>query len=145
MPYKNIEITVDNYNSQCTSAFSQFYRGFSTVDPTNYGGKLYDFDLVKQDILNQFNTRKGERLMNPAFGTIIWDLLMEPLTEEVSNLLIADINEIVGADPRVYPTQIELNEYEQGFIVELTLNLKNTNQSSTLRLAFDQSVGLQVQ
>jgi hypothetical protein len=83
--------------------------------------------------------------MNPAFGTIIWDLLMEPLTEEVSNLLIADINEIVGADPRVYPTQIELNEYEQGFIVELTLNLKNTNQSSTLRLAFDQSVGLQVQ
>jgi phage baseplate assembly protein W len=145
MPYKNIEITVDNYNSQRTSAFSQFYRGFSTVDPTNYGGKLYDFDLVKQDILNQFNTRKGERLMNPAFGTIIWDLLMEPLTEEVSNLLIADINEIVGADPRVYPTQIELNEYEQGFIVELTLNLKNTNQSSTLRLAFDQSVGLQVQ
>jgi phage baseplate assembly protein W len=145
MPYKNIEITVDNYNGQRTSAFSQFYRGFSTVDPTNYGGKLYDFDLVKQDILNQFNTRKGERLMNPAFGTIIWDLLMEPLTEEVSNLLIADINEIVGADPRVYPTQIELNEYEQGFIVELTLNLKNTNQSSTLRLAFDQSVGLQVQ
>jgi phage baseplate assembly protein W len=145
MPYKNIEITVDNYNSQRTSAFSQFYRGFSTVDPINYGGKLYDFDLVKQDILNQFNTRKGERLMNPAFGTIIWDLLMEPLTEEVSNLLIADINEIVGADPRVYPTQIELNEYEQGFIVELTLNLKNTNQSSTLRLAFDQSVGLQVQ
>jgi phage baseplate assembly protein W len=145
MPYKNIEITVDNYNSQRTSAFSQFYKGFSTVDPTNYGGKLYDFDLVKQDILNQFNTRKGERLMNPAFGTIIWDLLMEPLTEEVSNLLIADINEIVGADPRVYPTQIELNEYEQGFIVELTLNLKNTNQSSTLRLAFDQSVGLQVQ
>jgi phage baseplate assembly protein W len=145
MPYKNIEITVDNYNGQRTSAFSQFYKGFSTVDPTNYGGKLYDFDLVKQDILNQFNTRKGERLMNPAFGTIIWDLLMEPLTEEVSNLLIADINEIVGADPRVYPTQIELNEYEQGFIVELTLNLKNTNQSSTLRLAFDQSVGLQVQ
>jgi hypothetical protein len=61
------------------------------------------------------------------------------------HLLIDDINEIVGADPRVYPTQIELNEYEQGFIVELTLNLKNTNQSSTLRLAFDQSVGLQVQ
>jgi len=145
MPYKNIEITVDNYTGQHTSSLSQFYKGFSTVDPTNYGGKLYDFDLVKQDILNQFNTRKGERLMNPAFGTIIWDLLMEPLTEEVSNLLITDINEIVGSDPRVYPTQIELNEYEQGFIVELTLNLKNTNQSSTLRLAFDQSVGLQVQ
>jgi phage baseplate assembly protein W len=145
MAYKNTEINVEKYNDRHTNQFNQVYKGFSTVDPTNYGGKLYDFDLIKQDILNHFNTRKGERLMNPTFGTIIWDLLMEPLTEEIRDLLTNDVTTVCNFDPRVYPTQIKINEYEQGYLIELTLNLKNTDQSSTLRLAFDQRVGLSVQ
>jgi phage baseplate assembly protein W len=80
--------------------------------------------------------------MNPQFGTIIWDLLMEPLTERVKELISEDINKIVTSDPRVYPMQIEINEYQQGYLIELTLAMKNTNQSSALRLAFDQKLGL---
>lgn len=142
MPYKNLEINVSNYNSQHTNRLSQFYRGFSTVDPTNYGSKLYDFDLIKQDILNHFNTRKGSRVMNPTFGTIIWDLLMEPLTEDIKNLLQQDIETICNFDARTYPLQIDINEYEQGYLVEITLALKNTDQSSTIKLMFDQKLGL---
>lgn len=142
MPYKNLEINVSNYNSQHTNRLSQFYRGFSTVDPANYGSKLYDFDLIKQDILNHFNTRKGSRVMNPTFGTIIWDLLMEPLTEDIKNLLQRDIETICNFDPRTYPLQIDINEYEQGYLVEITLALKNTDQSSVLKLMFDQKLGL---
>ena len=145
MPYKNLEINVSNYNSQHTNRLSQFYRGFRTVDPSNYGAKLYDFDLIKQDILNHFNTRKGSRLMNPTFGTIIWDLIMEPLTDQVKELLQRDIEAIYSFDTRVYPLQININEYEQGYLVEITLALKNTDESTTLRLAFDQKVGLRVQ
>lgn len=145
MPYKNTEINVEKYNSQHTEQLSQVYKGFSTVDVTNYGGKLYDFDLIKQDILNHFNTRKGERLMNPTFGTIIWDLLMEPLTEEIRDLLATDVTDICNFDPRVYPSQIKINEYEQGYLIEITLNLKNTDQSEVMQLAFDQRIGLSVQ
>jgi phage baseplate assembly protein W len=145
MPYKNLEINVSNYNSQHTNRLSQFYRGFSTVDSTNYGSKLYDFDLIKQDILNHFNTRKGSRVMNPTFGTIVWDLIMEPLTEQVKELLQRDIETICSFDTRAYPLQININEYEQGYLVEITLALKNTDESTTLRLAFDQKVGLRVQ
>jgi phage baseplate assembly protein W len=145
MPYKNTEINVEKYNSQHTEQRSQVYKGFSTVDVTNYGGKLYDFDLIKQDILNHFNTRKGERLMNPTFGTIIWDLLMEPLTEEIRDLLTTDVTDICNFDPRVYPSQIKINEYEQGYLIEITLNLKNTDQSEVMQLAFDQRIGLSVQ
>lgn len=142
MPYKNLEINVANYNNQHTDRLSQFYRGFSTVDPNNAGSKLYDFDLIKQDILNHFNTRKGSRVMNPTFGTIIWDLIMEPLTEDIKDMLQRDIETVCTFDPRVYPLQIDINEYEQGYLIEVTLAMKNTDQSTTLRIAFDQKLGL---
>ena len=83
--------------------------------------------------------------MNPKFGTIIWDLLMEPLTFEVQELLTNDVTNICKSDPRVYPVRIAINEYSQGFLVEINLAMKNTNQSSVLKLAFDQKVGLKVQ
>lgn len=145
MPYKNLEINPVQYSVQHTDQVSQFYKGFSTVSPSNRGSKLYDFDLVKQNILNQFNTRKGQRVMNPKFGTIVWDLLMEPLTVQTRDLLTKDITAICKYDPRVYPLQISINEYPQGYIVEIVLMMKETNQSSVLKLAFDQKVGLKVQ
>ena len=83
MAYKNLEITPTNYNSQHTDKLTHYYKGFSTTNPDNRGSKLYDFELIKQNILNHFNTRKGQRVMNPTFGTIIWDTLMEPLTPAI--------------------------------------------------------------
>ena len=117
------------------------YKGFSTVDRYKKF-RLTDVNLVKQDLINHFNTRKGERLMNPKFGSIIWDLIMEPLTEDTRQELLNDITEICNYDPRVKPTQINLTEYEQGYIVELTLLLVETDQTDNLRLVFDQNVGL---
>ena len=63
------------------------YKGFSTISPDAENFALFDFDLIKQDLLNHFNIRQGERLMNPKFGTIIWDLLFEPLTEDIKFLI----------------------------------------------------------
>lgn len=145
MPYKNLEINLPNYNTTLNVGRKHVYKGFSTVDPDNNSSKLYDFDLIKQNILNHFNTKKGERVMNAEFGTIIWDLIFEPLTEQVKELLSTDINTICSYDPRVAPIQININEYDQGYLVEITLLMKSTNESSTLRLAFDQNIGLRVQ
>lgn len=145
MPYKNIEINNAQTVYQQPAKSSHFYIGFSSIDPENSISKLYDFDLIKRDILNHFKTRKGERVMNPSFGSIIWDLLMEPLTEDVREALNQDITEICNSDPRVVPTQLNLTEYENGYILDITLVLKNTNQASNMRLAFDQKLGLVIQ
>ncbi len=142
MPYKNIEINNASVPYQNPVKSSHFYKGFSTVDPENSGSRLYDFDLIKQDILNHFRTRKGERVMNPGFGSIIWDLLMEPLTEEIKEILNQDISTICNSDPRVVPTRLDLTEYENGYVLDITLLLKGTNQSSNLKLVFDQKLGL---
>ena len=62
------------------------YKGFSTINRSKKF-RATDVDLVKQDLMNHFSVRKGEKLMQPGFGTIIWDLLFEPLTEETKNII----------------------------------------------------------
>lgn len=145
MAYKSKIITTARPVYQQAPKRSHFYKGFSTVNDANIGNRLYDFDLIKQDILNHFNTRKGSRLMMPEFGSIIWDLIMEPLTDEIRDLLTADITTICNFDPRVTPTQIDLTEYPTGYVLELTLLLVGTDVSANMKLAFDQTIGLRSQ
>ena len=145
MPYKNTIITSGVSVNQASTQVSQFYKGFSSVDESSASIELYDFALVKQDIINHFNTKKGERLMNPEFGSIIWDLLMEPITESTRRELTDDITRICNFDPRVVPTQLDVVEFDNGFLLEVTLTLKSTNESSTMRIAFDQTLGIAVQ
>lgn len=145
MAYKTKEITTPNSVYEQPKQQSHFYKGFSSIG-TNVGNtQLFDFDLIKQDILNHFNTKKGERLMNPEFGSLIWNLLMEPLTDQTRELLKNDISTICTSDPRVTPIQMDLTEFETGYILELTLALNNTDQSSSMKLMFDQKLGLTVQ
>lgn len=142
MPYKNIEINSVNYNKTYTAQQKHYYKGFTTVGKENRTSKVYDLELIKQNILNHFNTKKGSRVMNPEFGTIIWDMLMEPLTEDNKNLLLNDLRTILSFDPRATPLEINLTEYENGYFIESTLQLVNSNQSTVLKLAFDQKLGL---
>lgn len=142
MAYKNTVITPPNLNNVTTNQRSQFYRGFSTVDENSTNIKLYDFELIKQDILNQFNVRKGERVMNPAFGSIIWDLIYEPLTPNVKQQISSDIDRILNSDPRVIPTLVNIVEQDYGFLIEITLTYQGTDVSDSMVLSFDKRVGL---
>lgn len=142
MAYKTVIIDTPNDVGQRAQQISQFYKGFSSVDESNMNTQVFDFDLVKQDILNHFKTKKNERVMNPNFGSIIWDLLMEPLTDQTRSFLKDDIEYICNYDPRVYAESVDVVEYETGFIIEITLVLKSTDQSSTMKLRFDQNLGL---
>lgn len=117
------------------------YRGFSTVG-RDKKYRLTDFDLVKQDIINHFYIRKGEKLMNPGFGTIIWNVLHEPLTDDLKSVIISDIKAIANYDPRVSFDNIVITEYEQGIQIELQLRYVQTNQSNLLSLQFNNQTNL---
>lgn len=144
MPQKNLVLKPQNIKAQTTVKNSQFYKGFSTLDETSTSVKLFDYDLVKQDLLNQFNTRRGERLMNPTFGTIIWDLLYEPLTPAVKQQIAEDIDRIIASDVRIVPLSVKVIEEQYGFRIDLTLQYAGTDQTDQLILAFDKKVGLRV-
>ena len=75
---------------------SRFYRGTSTINKENSSFVLYDLALIKQDLINHFHIRQGEKLENPEFGTIIWDVLFEPLTENLKQAIQTDVTRIVA-------------------------------------------------
>ena len=113
-----------------------FYRGFSTVDRTKKF-RITDQELVKRDLLNHFSIRKGEKLMNPNFGTIIWNVIYDPLTEELKSAIIADVNTIINYDPRITVDNVNIIEYENGIMLEISIRYVQTNQSTNMRLQFD--------
>lgn len=114
------------------------YRGFSTIGRSNKF-RLTDFDLVKQDLINHFHIRKGEKLMNPNFGTIIWNVLYEPLTEDLKSVITADVKAIASYDPRIAIDNIIITEFDRGIQIELELRYLQTNQTNLMYLKFDQN------
>ena len=66
-------------------------------------------------------------------------------SKKTSSKNTKDIEEICNLDPRVYPTLINVNEYERGYLIEVSLSMKNTDQSSSMRMVFDQKIGLKLQ
>lgn len=116
------------------------YRGYSTINGTANGKvRLTDAELIKQDLINHFNIRRGEKLMNPDFGTIIWDSLFEPFTEQLKTQIIEDVTRVANYDPRLQVESILVDQYDNGLILELRLVYANTNEVETLKLRFDRS------
>jgi len=120
---------------------SKTYKGFSTVSGSKSVG-LYDLNLIKQDLLNHFHIRQGERLNDPTFGTIIWDLLFEPLTEDLKSLIVKNIEDIINYDPRVVANSVTVTTYESGIQIECELTYLPYNIQEALSLRFDQANGL---
>ena len=138
--YKNI--TVRAANDDDTPVTSKKYRGISTVNPNAGSFNLYDISLIKQDIVNHFHIRQGEKLENPTFGTIIWDILFEPLTDGLRDAIIQNVTEIINYDPRVSVDSVTVDSYESGIQIDCSLTYLTYSISETMRLKFDQSAGL---
>ena len=112
------------------------YKGFSTVNRYKKF-RVTDIDLVKQDLINHFNVRKGEKLMQPNFGTIIWGMMFEPLDDAAHQAIVDDVKSIVNYDPRTSLTSLTINELDNGIQIYLDLLYIPTNQTATLNLQFD--------
>ena len=112
------------------------FRGFSTVDKIRAPYSLFDQELIKRDLLNEFHTRKGERLMKPNFGSIIHDLLMEPEDTMTEDEIRDDIERICNKDPRVKVKDILIFTAEHTVRAEVILKYVQTNNEDILFLEF---------
>ena len=136
------DIVVKSVKTATAPTTSRDYRGISTVNPNVNSFNLYDIALIKQDLLNHFHIRQGEKLENPEFGTIIWDALYEPLTEDMKQAIIQNVTEVVNYDPRVQVNSVIVDSYESGIQIECELTYLPYNISENLRLQFDEKNGL---
>lgn len=138
--YKEVVIKSNNERRKFVPN-TNVYKGVSTVNPDNTSPVLYDLSLIKQDLLNHFHIRQGEKLSDPTFGCILWDLLFDPLTDATKQLIIENVNQIIDHEPRVLADSIIVDEYENGIAIYATLTYLPYNISETMRVNFDKNSG----
>ena len=126
---------VSSPNSNYVTA--KIYRGFSSNNPNARNGVLYDVDLIKQDIHNHFMTAKGERVMLPEFGSVIWNYIYDPLDEQTKEAIRLDAEDIIGQDPRVQLEDVDVQCFELGIIVDLNLMFLPQNVSEQMAIEFN--------
>jgi len=140
--YTDIVIKPNPTNKGNELRRSNVYRGVSTVNPQNSSNQTYDIELIKQDIINHFNIRRGEKIYNSRFGTIIWDAIFEPFTDVLKEQILADVRSIVDADPRVRVDSLALVEREYGLQIQCVLYYVEFDVSEALQFTFDKANAL---
>ncbi len=116
------------------------YRGFNTIDRDFGPYKLRDQALIIRDLLNHFTIRKGEKLHNPNFGSIIWNTLFEPLTPTIKEDIRKDVERIVNYDPRIRAlNRVTVTEYESGLRLDVEITFATGDQRANLQLEFDRN------
>jgi len=114
------------------------FKGFSSrADKKNF--KLYDFEVAKQDLINRLSVRKGERVENPEFGTIIYDAIFEPFTEALKDAIVDDVTANLNADPRIATEEILVSEADKGIAIQATIKYVPLNITEKLRFNFDEN------
>ena len=127
-----------NSGSGDLSNKSVTFKGFSSrADKRNF--KLYDFEVAKQDLINRLSVRKGERVENPEFGTIIYDAIFEPFTEQLKEAIVEDITANLNADPRISTEEILVTEADKGIAIQATITYVPLNITEKLRFNFDEN------
>lgn len=121
---------------------SQF-RGYSSVGTSFLSPTRYDLDLARQDLLNQFHTRQGERVMMPRFGSIVWELLFDPLDARTEKLIRDDVERIITEDPRWGLQSITVTEAPNALTIEAVVTYRPTDEVIVLPLTFDKGTDTQ--
>jgi phage baseplate assembly protein W len=116
---------------------TRIFVGYSSVDASIKQTQWTDLELIKRDLVNHFYTRKGERVMRPDFGSIIWDLLFEPMTTDVVTLIVEDATSIVQTDNRVQLQSINLVELDHGIQLQMNLFYAPFNFVDAFSVDFD--------
>jgi len=85
------------------------YTGFSSYQfQENKQFKQTDLELVKTDLIAHIFTSKGSRVMMPEFGTLIPDVLFEPLDDITTELIEDELRSVFDFDPRVILTDFDM-------------------------------------
>ena len=89
-----------------------------------------DASAIKQAIVNLLLTNKGERLMNPTYGSDIRSYLFEPMDYGTANQIKNNIRDTIETfEPRIRVLQISAtpNFDDNGFDITMTYSIVGTD------------------
>lgn len=118
------------------------YKGFSTVIRKKPPYTVTDIELVKTDIMNHFDTKKGERVMMPNFGSIIHNVIMDPLDALSIDIIREDVRVVLSSDPRVIlQGSPKVKEFDHTVRVEVEVRFEGRDTAEHLIIDFERELG----
>jgi phage baseplate assembly protein W len=99
---------------------------------------LTDRELIKRDLLNALNIRRGSVPGRPDVGTSIWDNLFENITDDLVQNLNAEMQRVAGGDPRLRIDNLYVYPQLNGILIEIELSYVPSADAERLRIFFDQ-------
>lgn len=113
------------------------FIGFSTIGQ-NKKFTLTDFELVKRDLANALNIQQGEMVGKPQYGTSIWSYVYENQTPETMAAIVAELQRVIGGDPRLFMADSQIYPQENGLLIELQVQVVPSSTTERLAIFFDQ-------
>ena len=113
------------------------YKGFSSHQyRENKQFAQTDLELVKTDIIAHIFTSRGSRVHMPTFGTLIPEILFEPLDEITTEIIEDELRMVFNYDPRVELVDFFLNVDADNSAVTASARLfyVELNRDDTLEL-----------
>ncbi len=102
---------------------------------------LLDNELIKRDLLNALNIRHGQLVGRPSYGTSLWDNLFENQNADTQRTITQELQRVVGGDPRVQITELQLFPQENGMLIQVELVFVPGTNAESLAIFFNQSLG----
>lgn len=120
------------------------YIGYSSYEfQKNKSFTLTNIQLVELDLLNQIYTRRGSRVMMPTFGTLIPELVFEPLDDETISTIESELITVFQFDPRVNMISLSVTpDYDNNTVTAIAVLFYvelNLTQPFQLNIQFEAS------
>lgn len=95
---------------------------------------LVDYDLVIQDFINALNIRRGTKVGQPGYGTILWDLLFEQNIAATQAEVENEVRRLAGLDPRIVFNLVKTYPYNNGILIEMQIAVQPINEPVVLKI-----------
>lgn len=137
--------TQDACKPKTTNAIPGADGGFGGIrQPINTGVKftIVDTQLVLQDFVNALNIRRGTKVGQPNYGTILWDLLFEPNDATTVTQIENEIRRIADQDPRILLNNVVPYLSDSGILFEIEMAVVPFNQAQLIAVFASRQTGV---
>ena len=109
-----------NLSSLTVNNTGNIYKDIIGALPTNFEAAS-DVNAIKQSINNIFSWRRGERIINPAFGNIIYNYVDELITDITLKNLRSGILQMMAYEPRINVVALNITPNAEQNTINISL------------------------
>lgn len=102
---------------------------------------LYDEELIKRDIMNEFETPRGSLDYDPSFGSIIDELIMDIQTPENQREIENELKRILTKDIRINILSLKVYYQPHMYYADVRIRFGDVKEVD-FRLEFNRRTGI---